>query len=344
VNTNGKRGLMARCLARGGLLAPLGRVRNAWTTHVPVLAYHRVWDIDHEPDFPFDAELVSASTADFAWQMEYVRLNFTPITCSMLLAILDGRQAAPSRPIVITFDDGYEDNYENAFPILQSLGVPATIFVSTGYIGGQETYWYDRLAYLVLNGLPSAFVVPPFNLTIKLTGDVALRRQELGRILKACKQVRNSARLEGLRIIEREVNLPKGEMPLSLSRPMSWQQVREMSAAGIEFGSHTVTHPILSRLDDNELWQELTESKRVLEEHIEVPVQTISYPVGGPSAFDARVRHMARSAGYKLGFSYISGTNSMPLEDRYSLRRLHTERYTDRAYFTAMLQLPEFFN
>lgn len=344
MNTNGKRGRVAQYLAKGGLLAPLGRLRNAWLTHIPVLAYHRVWDVQDEQAFPYDIELISASTADFAWQMEYVRLNFNPITCGMLQSILEGHQAPPPRPIIVTFDDGYEDNYEHAFPILHSLGVPATIFISTGYIGGSETFWYDRLAYLVLNGEPGSFAVKPLNLSVSLNGDRSARRSELARILRACKQARNADRLQGLKVIEREVELGEREMPMSLSRPMSWDQIREMANAGIEFGSHTVTHPILSRLEDNELWYELTESKRTLEDHLEKPVQTISYPVGGTSAFDARVRHMARSAGYKLGFSYIAGTNSLPIRDHYSLQRLHTERYTDRAYFAAMLQLPEVFN
>ena len=338
-----KKGLLAQYLARGSLLSSLGRLRNSWITDIPILAYHRVLDVDDEETFPFDVELVSASTKDFAWQMEYVRLNFTPITCAHLQEILEGSRPAPPRPIVITFDDGYEDNYENAFPILAALGVPATIFVSTGFIGADSTFWHDRLAYVVLNAPPVTFFVSPLEMTVNLAGDKSARRKELTRILKALKRVRNSLRLEALKIIEREAGSPTREMPFYLAKPMTWAQVREMSAGGIEFGSHTVTHPILSQLEDTELWKELTESKRVLEEHIDRPVDTISYPVGGPTAFDARVRHMARSAGYKLGFSYIPGTNRLPVSDPFSLRRLHTERYTDRAYFSAMLTLPELF-
>lgn len=342
--TNGKRGLLAQYLSRGSLLNSLGRLRKTWITDIPILAYHRIWDVVDEDAFPFDVDLVSASPAEFAWQMEYVRLNFTPITCATLREILNGTKAAPPRPIVITFDDGYEDNYEHAFPILSALGIPATIFVSTGFIGSDTTFWHERLAFSVLNAHPVTFFVSPLDMTVQLTGNKAARRKELSRILKALKRVRNSVRLEALRIIEREAGSITRDMPLSLARPMSWKQVREMSAAGIEIGSHTVTHPILSQLEDSDLWRELTESKRMLEEHIDQSIDIISYPVGGPTAFDARVRHMARSAGYKLGLSYIAGTNRMPVSDPFSLRRLHTERYTDRAYFSAMLTLPEIFH
>src|SRR5579872_3996890 len=145
-----KKMLLARCLVTGRVLSPLARIRAACRADIPILAYHRIWDIRDEDGFPFDIELVSACIGEFQWQMEYVRRNFDPITFATLLKILDGEQSAPPKPIIITFDDGFEDNFQNAFPILSALDVPATIFLSTGYIGGERTFWYDRLAQLIL--------------------------------------------------------------------------------------------------------------------------------------------------------------------------------------------------
>ena len=116
-----------------------------------------------------------------------------------------------------------------------------------------------------------------------------------------------------------------------------------MANCGIEFGSHTVTHPILTNLTDKELDFELVKSRRDIETQTGRPVHAVSYPVGGRSAFDDRVRSAANRAGYCLGLSYLPGTNRLPGLDRSGLRRQHIERYTDRAYFAAMLGLPEVF-
>ena len=127
------------------------------------------------------------------------------------------------------------------------------------------------------------------------------------------------------------------------SGPMTWRQVSEMSAAGIEIGSHSETHPILANVSDGELHHELNESKRSIESYVHRPVTAISYPVGGATAFDKRVCAAVQAAGYRFGVAYVPGTNRLNALDHFGLRRLHVERYTDRAYFASMLNLPEVF-
>lgn len=338
-----KKALLATCLVSGGILPSLSRVKAACRRDVPILAYHRVWDIADEDRFPFDAELVSASIADFGWQMEYVRENFNPITCETLLRVLDGRIEAPPRPVVITFDDGFEDNYQNAFPILSALHIPATIFLSTGYIDGETSFWYDRLAHLILQAPDRKLELKGVPGPLALGPSRASRREVLHRILRALKNMPNECRLDVLRYIDAELGGCFDPTTAIESRPMNWNQVREMSAAGIEFGSHTVTHPILSQLSDTDLAFELTESRRAIESQIGKPVECLSYPVGGAAAFDQRVQHAARRAGYRLAASYIPGTNLVASPLRFGLRRQHVERYTSRAYFAALLGLPELF-
>jgi peptidoglycan/xylan/chitin deacetylase (PgdA/CDA1 family) len=338
-----KKALLAKCLVSGGVLAPLARIRSACRADVPILAYHRVWDLRDENAFPFDLELVSASVAEFRWQMEYVRENFDPITLAGLIDILEGTAPAPPRPIIITFDDGFEDNYENAFPILNALDIPATIFLSTGYIASQATFWYDRLAHLLLSAPERELTAKGLANPVQLGADAKSRRQALRKVLAELKLMPNHRRLEVLGHLEFELERPSDDPPAHESRPLSWDQVREMSNAGIEFGSHTVTHPILANLTDEELEFELVESRRAIELQTGKPVTTISYPVGGRNAFNDRVRQAVQRAGYRLGASYIPGTNPLSSVDPYGLRRQHIERYTERSYFAAMLGMPEVF-
>lgn len=339
----GRKGMLAKCLATGRVLPALGRLRAACRPDIPILAYHRIWDLPDEDLFPFDVELVSATIDDFAWQMSYVKENFTPITFHTLIKILDGELPPVERPLVITFDDGYDDNFHHAFPILMAYEVPATIFLATGYIDSGETFWYDRLAQLLLCAPDQEISVTGLDEPLALGVSSKSRRQTIYRLLTHLKRVPDEWRLETLRRLEAVLD-PEGRMAHAPeSRPMNWNQVREMSAAGMEFGSHTVNHPVLANLRQEDLWTELWESKHELERQIGKPVEVICYPVGGQEHFDERVQHLARGAGYRLGVSYIPGTNYGHTLDCFALRRLRVERYLDRAYFAAMLNLPELF-
>ena len=339
----GKRNLLARCLVAGRVLSPIARIRAACRADIPILAYHRVWDVRDEDHFPFDVELISAGTSDFRWQMEYVRQNFNPITFGTLLQVMDGATPPPPRPIIVTFDDGFEDNFQNAFPILNALEVPATIFLSTGYIGGETTFWSDRLAQLVLRAPDGELAIERLAGTWQLVADISSRRQVLRNVLAELKLMPNELRLRALKQLETVLGGTQTDFAPVESRPLNWNQVREMAHVGIEFGSHAVTHPILANLNDGDLQFELIKSRRDIEAQTGKPVHAISYPVGGRTAFNDRVRVAANRAGYRLGISYIPGTNPLRDLDHYGLRRQRVERYTTRPYFAAMLGLPEMF-
>ena len=134
------------------VLFPGGRLR--------ILAYHRVLDVPAAGDFPFDLELVSASTSAFRQQMAHLRAHWHPISLSAALDCIDAGRALPRRAVVVTFDDGFSDNYTNAYPILQEFAIPACIFVSTGFIDTQQTFWFDRLTQAILTTRKRSMNVP----------------------------------------------------------------------------------------------------------------------------------------------------------------------------------------
>ncbi len=336
----GKKALLARCFMASRLTPLVSRLRSLCVRDLPILAYHRIWDVTDEARFAYDVELISASVADFTWQMQHVAEHFTPITFATLGRILDGEVPCPPRPIVITFDDGFEDNYQHAFPILQAVGIPATIFVSTDYIGTNKTYWFDQLAHMLLTTDKSCLDLADLG-QHWLLSDIPSRRVAIADLLDRLKRIPNAERLAVLAAVEIQLGGHFNESATSDSSPMNWRQVREMADAGIEFGSHTVSHPILANLTADDLRTELTESKRVLEEQIRQPVTTISYPVGYSFAFNDQVCSAVRDAGYRFATSYISGNNRLSSLDNVRLRRLHVERDTRRDYFAALLQLPE---
>lgn len=310
---------------------------------LPILAYHRVWDIGDEAVFPFDPDLVSASRAAFTWQMQYLRDRHYPITFRTLLNVIDGHEELPPRPVIVTFDDGYDDNYLNAFPVLRSLEMPATIFVSTGYIGSGKPFWFDLVAHILHHAPVETLTVHDLDMNLTLGTGVDSRRAAASRLVGALKRVSNARRLEILDWLERQYAGAMKTAEFRLSRPLDWNQVREMSAAGIEFGSHTVSHPILSRLDDDDLARELTDSRQRLERELGKPAPVLAYPVGGPEEFNDKVVRLAGVAGYRLGVSYMPGVNRLGDMDRFRLRRQHVERYVSNAWFSGLLSLPEIF-
>ncbi len=329
-------------MAGTGALGIATALRRRFARTVPILAYHRIVDVPDEDEFPFDVELVSASVSAFAEQMTFVRDHYQPITLAALLACVDNAQPPPRGAIVISFDDGFADNYYNAFQILRRLGIPATIFLSTGYIDRQQMFWYEKLTHDVMTTRATQLrLLDEAPLTIG--DDAPARRNVLAMLLRRLKRVPNQQRLDCLADLDRQLSPPEDCNGDSRSGPMTWEQVAEMARAGIEFGSHSVTHPVLSMLDPADLDFELQASKASIETVTGIPCQTIAYPVGGAEAFNPRVQRAVQAAGYRLGLTYLSGVDVPADWDPFALHRLHVERYTGTHRFRAMLAAPELF-
>ena len=307
-----------------------------------VLAYHRIMDIGPEREYPGDPELISASVAGFHEQMQFARRHFDIVSFADVIDAMRRGARLPRRTLIVTFDDGHIDNYTNAFPVLRSLGVPASIFLSTDYIGSEMMFWFDRVCFLLFCAPSGSYHLTSIGLDIELS-DVASRRRSSVALLAVLKAVPNEKRLLTLGEAE-EVLLPHPDSPSApLLSAMNWDQVREMSRHGIEFASHSVTHPVLSRLDDKSLENELRVSREMIHRQIGRDVPVIAYPVGKIGAFDQRVATMAKACGYELGITYESGVNPLIGFSNFGLRRLAVERYTTMSMFKSTLAFPRVF-
>lgn len=335
----GKKELLGDMLGRTGLATAWLRSMPATGDRLLVLAYHRVLDLHDEAQFPQDPELISASVGDFRQQMRVVRDHFNPLTFRDVLASLDAGRALPPRSVVVTFDDGHLDNHRNAFPVLKALGVPACIFLTTDYIGSEHMFWFDRIALLIHAAPRGEWQVG--RQSIRLDDEsVALRRHVARRILRHLKRVPDGERLRCLGALEAALGryVPAGMAPARSA--VDWDEVREMAEAGIEFGSHTLSHPVLTQLDDSALERELGQSRQAISAQLGGPVDTVAYPVGKAGAFDERVMAMSRRCGYRLGISYETGVNHLGSLDRFAVRRLAVERYTSVPFFKSLLAFP----
>jgi peptidoglycan/xylan/chitin deacetylase (PgdA/CDA1 family) len=332
---------LARSCYRLGALPALQTLRRLLRTDLRILAYHRVLDIDDLARFKFDLAVVSASSAQFREQLAWIAKRFHPVTFGDVLAELDGGPPLPADAMLITFDDGYDDNYRVAFPILRELGMAATFFVSTGHTETGKPYAYDWLVYMICTTSADAISIPELRVDCRLPAALVERRRIAESVLESVKRADDATQLAVIARLEREWNLPR--VRNADCQPMTWEQLVEMQDAGMEIGSHGVHHRMLAKLGDEELDYELRASKSALDSHLSRPAEIISYPVGGADAYDARVMDATARAGYRAACSYVGGTNVRGEMSRYELNRLAVEREMDKAWFAAMVAVPEIF-
>lgn len=335
----GVRGQLGRWCHQLGVLPALQYARRWICRDLRVLAYHRVLDVPDDDRFDFDLDLVSASVDGFREQMRWLKRHLRPLRFADVIAALDAGEALPADAVVVTFDDGYDDNYRNAFPILRELGVPATFFVSTGHIDSGMPYAYDWLVHMILCVQVANPTIPELGLALPPGASRATRRVVAQQALDRIKRLGSQAQANLIARLELDWGMLR-HAGVADCRPMSWSRVREMHAAGFEIGSHGVHHRMLAKLAQAELEAELGDSRATLERELGAPVTAIAYPVGGDDAFDARVIGATRAAGYRIGCSYISGTNRCGATNPLALYRLAVEREMDVGWFGAMLTLP----
>ncbi|RKY17929.1 MAG: hypothetical protein DRQ55_14595 [Planctomycetota bacterium] len=308
---------MNRYEMKRDLLRLAGLAAYRWRTLPPavyIFNYHRVGDAGKTR---FDPNVFSCDEAHFALQVRLIRARFDVIRMSQLLDLIEsGRR--PQRPLaMITFDDGYRDNYAAAFPILRSEGVPAVFFLPTSYIGSTRVPWWDEVAMMVRQAKQAQLEIEPWceRLPIGPPHGEAIRQ-----VLAAFKRSELPIELK-LQQLRDATGCSLGERD-GAELFMNWDEVRELSAAGMDIGSHTHTHRILAHLDLTEQEQELRMSKAILEGQLGTPVDTLAYPVGGASAYTQETQELARRCGYRAAFNFIANANPCPTTSPFDLYRM----------------------
>ncbi len=289
-----------------------------------ILIFHRVLP-QADPLFP---ELPSA--AEFEVRMRWVGRWFNVLPLGTAVDRLFAG-TIPTRALAITFDDGYADNEEIAAPILQRLGLSATFFVSTGFLDG-GCMWNDRVIEAVRSCPGDGIDLRSLGLTNYRLDSTAARSSAIGAILAAIKHLPQDERQARTVAIERAAGARPA--PALMMRP---DQIRQLHGRGMEIGAHTVTHPILTRLDAAAARAEMAQSKAVLEDILARPVEQFAYPNGVP-AQDYAAEHaaMARECGFRSAVTTAWGAASMR-SDRYQLPRFTPWDRTRWRYGARML-------
>lgn len=331
----GKRELLARTLEVSGCGRMLRSV-SAWRG-VLILNYHRIGEPNASP---LDRHLFSATAADFEQQVAFLVRNFEVIGLSDLgTALRDSR----GRFVMITFDDGYRDNFTTAFPILKSYGATATFFIATGFLDRPSVPWWDELAWMIRTTTRSCLPANEWLPNSMSLAD-ADRKSAFARVLAIWKSMGTDLTGEFLSFLADE--LGTGRCPESLATDlwMTWDMLREMQSRGMSFGAHTVTHPILANATGDRQDWEISESRRRLEAELGRPIDAFSYPNGLSSSFNELTRAALRSHQFRWAFCHAGRYCAPGRNDAFALARSPIETDIDLPMFRAITTLPQLFS
>jgi len=312
----GKRELLARGLLWSGAAFLLSQfpARDS----LLVLNYHRIGNSDEDL---FDPGVFSATADQFDDQIRWLKHHVSLVTLEEALSFIEGRiEEKKSRcRVLITFDDGYLDNYKSAFPILRSHGVQAVFFLATSMVGSCHVPWWDHIAYLVRTAQRRRFSLTyPAEVAVDL--DKNGLHESLRNILRSYK---SSTNFDSAYFIEELAKATRGDDPPETQRRfLNWEEAREMSRCGMSIGSHTHSHHVLSQLEPSWQLEELSTSRFILKEQLATEVDVLAYPVGGRTTFTDMTQQAAREAGYRAAFSFYGGTNFRGRTLRYDVNRI----------------------
>jgi peptidoglycan/xylan/chitin deacetylase (PgdA/CDA1 family) len=281
-----------------------------------ILTYHRVGSADG----PFPALEVSR----FRRQMEWIKRRCTVIVPEEVPEYArTGRQRRPA--VLVTFDDGYRDYYQNAYPVLHELRIPALMFLATSFMDHGGMLWTDQVHWAATASRVATAALPWDRRIAFDLRHTAQREAFTHRCKTYLKAVADAERRRWLLALMAELGVAGREDEVE-RQMLSWDEVRA-TAELTRYGGHTHTHPIMSRLDPVDLEREVRLCRDRIVAETGVAPRYFAYPNGGPDDFSEPCKTVLRQHGFELGFTTIEGANG-PDADPLALRRIPTRGVT----------------
>jgi peptidoglycan/xylan/chitin deacetylase (PgdA/CDA1 family) len=305
--------LIAACFYYSGLVQLAIWLKRRARKSLIILCYHR------------------ATGGDLRQHFLYLRRHYRLLHLEEALAELYMPSKSSSKhkdrrtPLVLTFDDGYYDNYTHAFALARKLEVPITIFLIPGYIDSGSRFWWQEPEYLLCHAQVSKVTLEGRTYSL----DALEERKALVQSIEA--RIRHavsvSEREEFIASMHALLRIPTESSAITdaekAALPITWTEAQEMEHSGwVSFGAHTMHHPVLAYLTDlTELQYEVQECKVILERQLGHAVRTFAYPIGYPEHFGKQGQYAVQASGYDWAVTAIAGFNTQQTNP-YFLRRI----------------------
>lgn len=309
-----------------------------------VLMYHRVLTSEERARTASHPALVVGDRT-FAMQMSLLKRRFTVLSVAELADRLERKVPLPDSSCVVTFDDGWRDNFTNAMPILDRLGLPALVFLPVNFVGTRRVFWQEALTHLLVSANRQARRCPdrrtgllrllePVGLTAVLELEGKETRAAILQLVDAQKRLTRDAVLNLVNSLASELEICLEDLA-AVDGFIDWQQAGAMARQGVTFGAHGAEHLLLTHVSADEAEAELRVSGAVVESKLQPPVLTFSYPNGYHTASTVE---QARTAGYRLAFITRRGFVECD-DDPLTIRRMnvHEAVTATRPMFMARL-------
>lgn len=331
----GRKPELARFFDQTGILQALTLFRGH---NLIILNYHRVYK--GELITSFDETLFGPSIGSFHQQMLWLKENHAVFFSEdEIIYYQQKKKKIPKRSVLITFDDGYKDNFTLAYPVLRSLQIPAIYFIPSGAIRDRTLGWWDIIAFFIKKTKKKAISVKGDELSLQSDGE---KKKTIFHLLQLMKTEPYSRTQDLLNVLSEECEVEFPSYDEQDAELMNWKDIRDVLSNGIAIGSHTVSHRVLATLDEDKQFEELRSSKRFLEDMLPGNIRSFSYPVGDYTTFSEKTKELARRAGYDAAFSFKTGVNYRCITDPFDIKRI--EPTEDFHAFKATMIVPRIFS
>jgi len=301
--------LFSPFLYKSGLYQKIWRARYNNRPFTIAVVYHRITSDQDAVSERFDIERGMPASV-FEKQMQFMVRHFSPVKASQAQNF-----TSSNIQFAVTLDDGYEDNYHVATPILKRLGIPATFFVVSNFVGTDRLFWWEQIAHMMhashrveldLGSVVPTLLKPGSGRTRLPLGDdherdIAYR--------KLCSLIR-----EGLTVdVESHVKSASDYFEIDIREEgrqydlMNWTQLKALVADGFEIGCHTASHSNVIGCSEATLISEVADSLRMLEGRLDCPVESFAYPYGVYGGASKRIKNLLMETNCKSAFTGDQG-------------------------------------
>lgn len=255
----------------------------------------------------------------FKWQLEVIKKDFKAIRLSEYIEY--NNYENPLKPlIVITVDDGYNDFYEIAYPLLVKNKIPGTFFVTTRFIDGNFWFWFDKIRFVITETSCNKATYNYKNRVFPIKRSTVRETDSTWNLLSDyCLELSEEEKSIFVDKFAHKMEVKISVVP-DMYKSASWSNIKELSDNDIEIGSHTLSHPILTKLGDKQVLEEIELSKAIIEEKIGKEVNTFAYPNGKHADYNTNVIEKVKNAGYRGAVVAHDGINS--IDKKYTITRM----------------------
>ena len=283
------------------------------------LMYHRLVSEEDYAKACGTERIFQVPVDEFEKQIKYLAKSATIISLSDLVDKYYRNEPIPPGTVCITFDDGYKDNYTFAYPILLKYGATATVFLTTGYIGNKETFSSHKTAFALWNtGVKKFHLDSIGNFNLKYPQDRLSAINKIGDVIKYLPEEERNRLTDSL-LAKLNIKFP---VSLQENLMLTWEEIGGMHRDGIEFGAHTVTHPILSRVPLATAKKEIASSKRAIEQNLQHPCTLFAYPNGTSRDVNEDSIEIVKNSGFTSAVSTVPRLLKKRIEDPFWLSRI----------------------